>query len=537
MPRAISIAAVLVVMLMAGEARAVVPIYNTYPGPRGYGLNCLSHNDDGSSSMIDLRAAFPAGLRFFTSTHTTGYVNTNGNITFSGPLPTYTPWAFPVASQPMIAPYWADVDIRNLFPSGSCLGGAGTSEPGYLACENPPENGVWWHLEPDLMVVTWDRVGYYSCHVNLRMTFQLLLTAAPGCSGEGDFDVEFRFERCEWTTGDASGGSGGFGGTPAQAGFDAGNSVDFVEVLGSRSPTIHTIMCNNSNVGVPGLWRYQIRSGMVLCPEAGEPCDTGLLGVCADGVTECPDGTTPLCSEILGASEEICDNLDNDCDGEVDEGEGLCLTWQVCDRGFCIDRCSEFGCPTGYFCDTGTGLCTDADCVGVVCPPGERCIDGVCVDPCDGVACPCDTVCMSGRCLDLCDYLTCDECTVCESGECVVRCEFEDCPTGWACGTDSHCIESACMGVTCGTGDICVAGSCVDGCIDAVCPPGEICEDCACVPAPPEPEDIPEPVIDADTAPDAPPDMTSDTGTDAGTDTWPPGWAPEAVGCGCTLAT
>mgnify|MGYP000039875964 CR=1 FL=1 len=32
-----------------------------------------------------------------------------------------------------------------------------------------------------------------------------------GGAGEGDFDVEFRFNRCEWTTGDASGGSGGFG--------------------------------------------------------------------------------------------------------------------------------------------------------------------------------------------------------------------------------------------------------------------------------------------------------------------------------------
>jgi hypothetical protein len=69
--------------------------------------------------------------------------------------------------------------------------------------------------EPGLLVVTWHNVGYYNTHDDRKMDFQLILRNALDC-GSGDFDVEFRYNRCEWTTGDASGGSGGFGGTPAQ---------------------------------------------------------------------------------------------------------------------------------------------------------------------------------------------------------------------------------------------------------------------------------------------------------------------------------
>ena len=100
------------VVLSAGVARASVPLIWGFGGVRDYGTHCLSPNDDGSSARIDLTPAFPSGLRFFSATHTSAFVNTNGNITFSGSVSTYTPNAFPVANQPMIAPYWGDVDTR-----------------------------------------------------------------------------------------------------------------------------------------------------------------------------------------------------------------------------------------------------------------------------------------------------------------------------------------------------------------------------------------------------------------------------------------
>ena len=53
-------------------------------------------------------------------------------------------------------------------------------------------------------------------------------------------------------------------------------------------------------------------------PDFGDDCDTGLLGVCAQGVWEC-DGEFLMCTSIQQPSEEICDDLDNNCDGRVDE--------------------------------------------------------------------------------------------------------------------------------------------------------------------------------------------------------------------------
>ena len=166
--------------LWSAVASAQAPLLTGLGGERGYGETCLHRNDDGSSSAIDLTPVFPAGLRFFDRTHTRVFVNTNGNITFGGALSTYTPNAFPVANQPMIAPFWADIDTRGnpsnpggCYPfesSGTCSGG---------------DNSVWWDLdrENQRLIVTWHNGGYFSCNTDLRVNLQLILTAVPSCGG------------------------------------------------------------------------------------------------------------------------------------------------------------------------------------------------------------------------------------------------------------------------------------------------------------------------------------------------------------------
>ena len=67
----------------------------------------------------------------------------------------------------------------------------------------------------------------------------------------------------QWTTGDASGGSGGLGGTPASAGFNAGDGIHFT-IPGSLSDDIINIT-DTSNVGIPGVWMFQINIPAEFC--------------------------------------------------------------------------------------------------------------------------------------------------------------------------------------------------------------------------------------------------------------------------------
>lgn len=61
----------------------------------------------------------------------------------------------------------------------------------------------------------------------------------------------------QWTTGDASGGTDGLGGTPAQGGFNAGDGIRFFSIPGSQTAAILNIS-STSNVGIPGVWTFRV---------------------------------------------------------------------------------------------------------------------------------------------------------------------------------------------------------------------------------------------------------------------------------------
>jgi uncharacterized repeat protein (TIGR01451 family) len=54
-------------------------------------------------------------------------------------------------------------------------------------------------------------------------------------------------------------------------------------------------------------------------PGANVACNTGLQGVCTAGTTACVAGAI-VCNQNVLPSAEICDNLDNDCNGAVNNG-------------------------------------------------------------------------------------------------------------------------------------------------------------------------------------------------------------------------
>lgn len=206
-------------------------------GDFDYGSEALSRNDDGFAGPLPM----PFSVNFFGNTYDHFYANNNGNITFRSGLGGYTPVPFPVTNQPMIAPFWGDVDTR----CSSC----GLTYVGSAA--------------PNQFSVTWHDVGYYSSHSDLTNDFQLTIFDRED-TGEGNFDIEFRYNRLEWTTGDASGGGGGVGGTPAQAGYDAGDGENFFTLPGSRTAAVLDL-ADTSNVSneTPGLWLFNIRNGEI----------------------------------------------------------------------------------------------------------------------------------------------------------------------------------------------------------------------------------------------------------------------------------
>jgi hypothetical protein len=142
------------------------PLINGLGGAAGFGENALPRNDDSSSSFIDVRSIFENGLNFFGNSYNGFYINNNGNITFRSAQSIFTPYAITAnTSQPIIAPFFADVDTRS---QSLMLSAEGTSTGSNL---------VYWDLDPtaNRMIITWDDVGQFS-NGTTPNAFQLVLT-------------------------------------------------------------------------------------------------------------------------------------------------------------------------------------------------------------------------------------------------------------------------------------------------------------------------------------------------------------------------
>ncbi|MBX2971968.1 MAG: gliding motility-associated C-terminal domain-containing protein [Flavobacteriales bacterium] len=162
----------------------------------------LAPNDDGSSDLISL----PFSFNLYGDLYNTCYVNNNGNVSFVQSFGTYSSTGFPNNTNRMVAPFWADVDTRN---------NGGT---------------VWYKVTPTAMYVNWVGVGYYNQQTDKRNWFQLIITdGTDPVVGVGK-NVSFCYKDMQWTTGSASSGVNGFGGTPATVGANrANNTGDYIQ--------------------------------------------------------------------------------------------------------------------------------------------------------------------------------------------------------------------------------------------------------------------------------------------------------------------
>jgi len=171
--------------------------------------------------------------------------------------------------------------------------------------------------------------------------------------------------------------------------------------------------------------------------------------------------------------ETLCDGLDNDCDGDVDEtyptlgeacdgsddGDEKGGVWICAENGFGT-VCNEDPCDA-VECGAGCGGCKD----------GKECFDGTCVKP-EDIPNACGDVTLIGQC-------TGDVLMFCNNGQLVVEecstcCGFDmdqqyfNCMPGSACTGDEHEIEEE-------------ASACVPGCGGKACGPdgcGGVCGAC-----------------------------------------------------------
>lgn len=215
----------------------------------------LFRNDDQFSNFISLASVFQSGLNFNGSLFNGLYVNTNGNVTFEGGLSQFTPNIIGNGSQTIIAPFWGDVDTRGL-----------------------PQGNVYWDFDPvrDSFIVTWDHVGYFSNQVDKLNTFQLELHD----QGLGNFEIIYRYTDINWTTGSASGGVNGLGGTVARFGFSSGNGLSVDLPQSGDQNQILNLENILGNTGVAGVWQFEVQSGglhIVFGPE-NNTFFGGLLG-------------------------------------------------------------------------------------------------------------------------------------------------------------------------------------------------------------------------------------------------------------------
>jgi hypothetical protein len=220
----------------------------------GFHDTVLPGNDDSSTGPIALGFA----VDFYAQTGVSHvYVNNNGNVTFGGPLGSYTPFPILTTSTAMLAPFFADVDTR--YNLADVYYGTGT-------VDGRPAFGV-----------DWMDVGYYNAHGDASNSFQLVIIDRSDIAA-GDFDFEFNYDRIEWETGDASGGVGGLGGSSARAGWSDGAAASFEldgsAVNGALLDTNQTggLIHHSLNSSVEGRYVFRVRTGNVLAaavPEGG----------------------------------------------------------------------------------------------------------------------------------------------------------------------------------------------------------------------------------------------------------------------------
>jgi hypothetical protein len=229
----------------AAEGPDAVLVLPTATSADGCRDQVLARNDDGSSTAV----ALPFTLNFFGVSRNSLFVNNNGNVTFDSAMSTFTPFPIVTTGRQLIAPFFADVDTRNVASDVVRYTMGFTTFGGNRA-----------------FCVNWVNVGYFNSHADKLNSFQLVLVERADV-GVGDFDIIMNYDKILWETGDASGGSLGLGGSPARMGFSNGSSASFEQPgSGQRGAFLNSnlvtgLIHNSRNTTQLGRYVFPVRNG------------------------------------------------------------------------------------------------------------------------------------------------------------------------------------------------------------------------------------------------------------------------------------
>src|SRR5688572_13550678 len=162
--------------------------------PKDASYTDLPRNDDGSYGPI----ASGCNFNLYATSYHQVWINTNGNLTFNGPLAMYNPLGFPY-NVPMVAGFWADVNTE--------IGGQ-----------------IFFKQTSSSIIVTWDAVEPYGSEGEFSNTFQIVLTdGIDPLLGNGR-NVGLNHQNIGWSFGAASIFE------PATVGINHGNGINYVQV-------------------------------------------------------------------------------------------------------------------------------------------------------------------------------------------------------------------------------------------------------------------------------------------------------------------